>query len=186
MQLPEDDEDTFELFVDWLYHLRYEMLPGSGPDDDDDDSEDGDGETDDDDDESGKDDQRYLQAIRLFVLADKYRICKLKSLVIERLFAAAGEFNTKGPTYVPLAYAYKNTTQGSGLRKLLVDFYTWRTDLRWYRFKAVKAFLQRHSDVAIDLLLNLAKHLEGDRDFYNPFEGDMPEEYKDEESGQES
>ena len=208
MQLPEDDECTFELFVDWLYHQRYEMLPqpkyhhGDSVDDDDDsdddessdssdssddDSDEGDSDDDgnDDDDKRNETDQRFLQAIRLFVLADKYRIFKLKSLVIERLFAAAKEVHMKGLTYYPLAYAYKNTTQGSGLRQFLVDYYTWYIDLSYYRSKRVKAFLLRHSDIATDFVLNLTKRLDRMEEISGPFEGDMPEEYKDKESGQE-
>ncbi|KAF6233376.1 hypothetical protein HO173_008308 [Letharia columbiana] len=59
----EDDESTFELFVDWLYCQRYEMLPDDG---------------DDEDDEGDHVDERFLQPFRLFVFADKYDVCKLK------------------------------------------------------------------------------------------------------------
>lgn len=189
MYLPEDDEGTFELFVDWLYYQRYEMLPQLEPyDDDDDDS------GHDDDDDSGhndaelwiaKCDERYLQPCRLYVLADKYRIFKLKSLVVERLFAAAAGPNMNGPSCGTLTYASKHTTQGSTLRKLLVDYYTWNIDLDWYEDDHIEAFLRENTDIATDLLLNFAKHLKGKEKVYNPFVGDMPEEYKDKESGQE-
>lgn len=161
MQLPEDEESIFELFVDWLYYRRYTMLPEEDDDDED-------------------DDNRFMQAFRLFVLAEKYGVSKLKSLVIETLFAAERESeNIRGPGTASIAYAYEHTTQESVLRKLLADAHVWNLKLNWYKRPQVQAFLRKQPDFATDVILSLAKHLPRPHVHYNPFEkGDVPEEYK--------
>lgn len=169
MQLPEDDESTFELFVDWLYCQRYEMLPDDG---------------DDEDDEGDNADERFLQPFRLFVFADKYNVCKLKNLVVETLFVD-GRGPLRGPGHRAIAYAYNHTTQGSGLRKLLADWYAWNIDLGWYEFPDIDAFLRQQPDFAPDVVLSFAKNLKWrHKQIHNPFGGDMPEEYKDKDHGQ--
>ena len=62
MQLPEEDESTFEFFVDWLYHQRYQMVPEAESDDDSDDSSssDSDDDSEDDFDWEESDDERFL------------------------------------------------------------------------------------------------------------------------------
>ena len=179
MQLPQTVESTFELFLDWLYYQRYEMLPEADCDDD----ENGNGVDEGDDDDDDDDDERFLQAFRLFVFADKYKIFKLKNLVIEKLFAD-GVTCTKGPPFASITYAYKHTTQGSSLRKLLADWNCWNLDLKYYEDPAIQTCLREQPDLTTDLFVNLAKHLEGRKQTYNPFEGEMPEGYKDEESNQ--
>ena len=64
MTLPEDDENTFELFVDWLYHRRYEITSPPKPPEKD----------------------VFMQPVKLFVLADKYDVCSLKDLIASKLF----------------------------------------------------------------------------------------------------
>ena len=175
MKLPEDDESTFLLFIDWLYYRRYEMLPELDDDDEDDDDDD------DADDDSGEDEEedegdRFLQAFRLFVLAEKYHVPNLKRLVIKRLFAD-GNVCRSGPSNASVAYVYAHTTRSSGLRKLVADWHAWRIDRRWFERRKNKAFLRRQPDFSTDLNLSFAKNLvKGPT--YNPFAEDMPEEYK--------
>lgn len=177
MQLPEDDEDTFELFVGWLYCQRYELLPGVETNDEKDDNKKGDEANVD------EDDERFLQAFRLFTLADKYEIFKLKNLIIETLFVDGGG-ETYGPDITSIAYAYGHTTQGSGLRKLLADWCAWNSDRVWYERPKVQALLRQQPDFATDVVLSFARNMENGEG-WNPFEGDMPEEYKDKSHVQE-
>ena len=65
MQLPEDNEGLFSLFIDWLYHRRYEML-ALPPDD----QEDSDDEENDVDNVEKKENGRYTAAFKLFVFAE--------------------------------------------------------------------------------------------------------------------
>ena len=166
MQLTEDDEDTFELFVNWLYGQRYEMLPEVKRDGD----------------EVGVK-ERFLPAFRLYVLADKFEVFKLKSLIIEALFAGLAVAKWC-PSEASVAYAYEHTTQCSGLRKILADFHGWKVRLGWYQLPDGQAFLRQQPDFATDLAVIFTKRIEKGPG-YNPFEGDMPEEYKDKDQGQE-
>lgn len=177
MQLPEDDEETFELFVDWLYYQRYEMLPKVEADDDDEDK----GDEDDEDDETNK---RYLSAFRLFVFANKYMVSHLKNLVIETLFVDLAGQTGLGPGTSPITYAYENTTRGSGLRKLVADYHSFRIEMKWYEHPDIQALLRQQPDLSIDLNISFAKRIKGPQN-YSPFNGAMPEEYKDKGSEQE-
>lgn len=166
MHLPEDDEGTFELFVDWLYNQRNEMLPEVTRDSDDE-----------------EEDERSLQAFRLYLLADKYRVCKLKSLVIEALFADAAVAKWY-PSNASIAYAYEHTTQYSGLRKMLADYHAWSARLGWYELPDAQAFLRQQPDFATDLSVSFAKRIKNGPGC-SPFKGNMPDEYKDKDQGQE-
>ena len=165
MQLPDDDEETFELFVDWLYCPRYAILPEVKRD----------GDVD-------EEDEIFLQAFRLYVLADKLEIFNLKSLVIEALFADLA-VSKKFPYNASVAYAYEHTTQYSGLRKMLADFHAWNVSLGWYELPIAQAFLRQQPDFATDLNVSFAKRIEMGQG-YSPFNGNMPEEYKDKDQGQ--
>ena len=180
MQLPEDNEKIFSLLIDCLYQQRYEMPPES--DDDDEDS---------DDDSDGIDDgkhenNRFYQVFRLFVLAEKYGVPSLKWLLIKALFAQAGIDGEHGPTNASIGYLYEHTTQSSGIRKLVADWHTWGIDLGWYENSETPAFLQQQPEFSTDLNLRFAKTLKQRQILsYNPFEGDIPEEYGDKEPEQE-
>lgn len=171
MLLLECDESIFELFVDWLHYRHFEMLPKV-------EYIDNDNEDEDDNDDEG--DKRFLQAFQFFVIADKYEVSKLKSLVVETLFVDGRptELRATGPSIESIAYAYEHTTQESGLRKLLADWSAFNTGLEWYEYSDVQAFLRKQPDFATDLIVSFAGKLQKGQS-YNPFEGNMPEKYKD-------
>ena len=217
MQLPDVRESTFELFADWLYYQRYEMLPGeddgdkddqeadveggvkeqggnedgkkSEDDDDDDDDEDDDEDKDEDDDEDDdndreKDEKRHLQAFRLFVFADKYNVCKLKSNVIKALLEDFRKPEV-GLYQSIITYAYKHTAQGSGLRRLLADSYV-SADFE-SEIPETQAYLQKQSDFAVDIIFSFAKKFRGkETQAANIFKDTKPEEYEDKNPGQEN
>lgn len=163
MNLLEDDVETFEGFVDWLYRRTFEM-PTSPPD------------------------ARFMAPLKLFVLADKYQAAELKNIIIEKMWAL-GKGGDKPPAMKEVAYAYANTTQGSGMRRLLADWYSWRIDLNFYENTYFQAFMRRHRDCAADFSVSLAKRLRNPPPKFgasikDPFAGDMPEEFRDKDSRQ--
>ena len=195
MQLPDDHESTFELFAEWLYYQRYQMLSREEDDDKDDQEADVEGDVkkedgnedkeddEDDDNDRANDKKGYMQAFRLFVFADKYNVCKLKSNVIKALLEYF-----RGPEDSPpmttVTYAYKHTAQGSGLRRLLADFQVC-ADFEWFEIPEVQAYLQEQSDFAVDINISFAKKFKGKQTrTRNPFKDTAPEEYIDKSPGQ--
>lgn len=174
MKLPEDDESIFSLFIDWLYHQRYEMLPEQDHDDSDDDDDNAD---DDNVEYEGCEGDRFHQAFQLFVLAEKYDVSNLKSLIIERLFAE-GSVCIWSPSDASIAYLYAHTTRSSGIRRLVADWCAWRLHPRWFERRRNQAFLRRQPEFSTDVIVSFGKNLDQGPD-YNPFERKTPKEYKD-------
>ena len=167
MNLPEDDVGTFEDFIEWLYRRSFDM-PTSPPD------------------------ARYMEPLKLYVLADKYGVTDLKNIIIEKMWAMAKNREPE-PGLKEVAYAYAHTVQSSGMRKLLVDWFSWRVDLACYENPTFQSFLRQHLDCATDFSVSLAKRLKNQTvissfntsfDPRDPFLGDMPEVYKDKDPRQ--
>lgn len=111
MKLPEDDLDTFKRFLSWLYTKKY-ALSACGA--------------------SVLTEERYLQLAKLHVLADKLGVSTLKNGIIDRLFEMKKLPSTRSPQQSTITYVYANSARGSAFRKLLVDWYTWHIDFKWY------------------------------------------------------
>lgn len=155
MMLPEDDENIFELFVEWLYHRCYELsLRPTIPDED-----------------------VFVQPVKLYVLADKYDVRSLKNLVVSKLFIAFKQHH-----YVPklstFACAYEHTAQSSPIRKLLADKLT-RLSVTVYQQADVQTWLRNHPDVSAELNTSFAKYIA--KQIYL-FVEEMPECYIDKEA----
>ncbi|KAM0799089.1 hypothetical protein BDR22DRAFT_822699 [Usnea florida] len=208
MQLPDVRENTFELFADWLYYQRYEMLPREDDDDKDNQeadaeggvkeqggnedekkSEDDDDEEDDDEDDYNDHDKvekRFMHAFRLFVFADKYNVCKLKSNIIKALLEDFQHVHGNSVPTTAITYAYKHTAQGSGLRRLLADF-PLRVIPECFENPEIQAYLQKQSDFAVDVIISFAKHNQRTQTrTRNPLKNTTPEEYEDKSPGQEN
>ena len=157
MTLEEDDEDTFEDFAEWLYSGEFEISPHPR-------------------------DARFMAALKLFVLADKYRVRELKNIITKQIFIL-GKNMHKPPSLEELAFAYEHTVQHSGIRKLLTDWHTWNIDLVWFERPDVQAFLRQHPDCATDFSVSLARKFKKImiHEANDPFLADMPEEYEDKE-----
>lgn len=153
MTLPEDDENVFDLFVDWLYHRRYEIAPPpeSAPEDYD----------------------RFMQPVQLFVLADKYDVRKLKNLVLYQLFLTL-KHAKDSPALTTFAYAYKHTSQSSTIRKVLADHLTYSTELTWFSQASIQTWFRDHPDISVDVITSFAKYTLKEED---PFIEEMPENY---------
>ena len=157
MTLPEDDEATFDLFVEWLYHQRYNFPPPPEA--------------------NAKGKNRFMQPFQLYVLADKYDIRRLKSLIVSQIFTAF-KLNSEFPSREATVYAYEHTSPNSTIRKLIADRLACVGNLDWLKLGSVQKWLRGHADIATDVLLSLAKHV---RTQDTPFGGEMPEDYNEKE-----
>ena len=154
MSLPEEEEHTFDLFTQWLYNRSYEIIPGKDDDKD----------------------QRFMEPVKLYTLAEKYDVTELKSHVITKLFALRHEKWVPGVETV--AYAYEHTPQNSRLRKFLVDWWTCRVELPWFRLEDTQGWLKEHPEVASAVISSFANTVS--REFQkNLLAVDTVEEYED-------
>lgn len=159
MDLEEENEDIFDRFVQWLYSQQYEM-PGEGT---------GAG--------------RFEEPLHLFVLAEKFDVSKLKSLLMVKLFAAGKQGGGESPPLAAVVYAYEHTPTNSSVRKLLADWYACKLSFSWYEKDAIQKWLRAHPEIMTDVMFSVIKNTAW-RHLTNPFAGDMPEEYKDKDHGQ--
>ena len=157
MTLPEDDEATFDLFVEWLYHQR-DHLPQPPKAN-----------------VKGKD--RYMQPFQLYVLADKYDIRSLKSLIVSQVFTAFKQ-DSYFLNCAAMVYAYEHTSPNSTIRKLIADRFACIVKRGWVQLESKQKWLRDHADITTDALISLTKQV---RTQSCPFDGEMPEDYKEKE-----
>lgn len=153
MILPEDNESTFELFVDWLYHQCYDMP--SPPKD------------------TEQDYDRFLEPVQLYVLADRYHVRRLKGLILFNIFHLMKQLKC-GPTLHTVAYAYDHTTQNAAVRRLFADYLAFTMNHVHCPQANTQAWLRSRPDVSVDMISSFAKHTLTRN---NPFAEDMPEDY---------
>ena len=171
VQLPEDDEDIVSLFIEWLYHQRYEMLPLSAEDDEESDDDH------DDIDDKKKENDRFYQVFRLFVLAEKYDVPDLKWLLTKTLFADIKEVH-RGPSNASIGYLYRHTTGSKGIHRLVADWHAWRMHPEELERQNFRAFLEEIPEFSADIVLSYGKNIKKGSQ-YNPFAEEMPDKYKD-------
>lgn len=161
MTLPEDDDSIFELFVDWLYRQRYDIPPTPN--------------------ESETDYDRFMQPVKLFVLADKYGVRSLKNLIVSQMFLAFKR-DKSSPSLDSMAYVYEHTSQNATIRKLLTDRMALTNDPAWFVEARVQTWFRNHPDISTDLIASLAKYT---LKLANPYVRDLPQIYleKEQESG---
>ena len=159
MDLVEEDEDTFDHFIQWLYSRQYE-IPGDGTG-------------------SGG----FMKPLRLFVLAEKFDISKLKNLLMTKMFAAAKQ-NSIGLKLSEVAYAYEHTPPSSIIRRLLADWFACKVSIPTYNDDTTQKWCRSHPEIVTDVMLSFARNISR-KHSKNPFKGDMPEEYQEKEPGQE-
>ena len=102
-------------------------------------------------------------------------------MITEKMFACGRKVG-KLPTLTEIAYAYANTAQNSGMRKLLADWCAWKTELGWFESTGVRTFMLQQSEFAADVIGSLAGRINKGIYSSNPFDDQMPEKYKDKES----
>lgn len=157
MTLPEDDAELFNLMVEWIYHRRYDLPPRTG--------------------DKIKNGARYMESMRLYVLADKYGVTSLKNCIVKTIFDTLRDGEVAGTNLETVAYVYQNAPQNSGIRKLLADLYACNINFDWYGREESKLELQKYPEFAIDILRSFAQHT-SQKDVKNSFEGEMPKAYE--------
>ena len=147
MALPEDDPETVEHFMQWLYYNSLGLTKGVC---------------------SETWNERYWQLARLNTFADKFDVGLLKNSIIDELFALAPKSDAIPPQPSVIAYIYENTTQTSSLRKLIVAWYAWHINRNWYTTSGALACLENTPTFAADLAIALSQRVH-DPNLKNPF-----------------
>lgn len=103
MNFPEENVDDFYRFINWTYIGRYQLsgfeADGTAPD-------------------------RIMELAKLYTLADRYDVVRLKHNIIDRIYEIG---QCSPPDYAPphdvIRYVYENSTRLSCFRKLMVAWY---------------------------------------------------------------
>ena len=135
--LLEDDADTVDRFVQWLYTKSYQLSS------------------------SERSDEHYLQLARLYVLADKLQVCTLKDEIIRELFQIRKSNKLQPPSMSVVTYVFENTMENSAFRRLIVAWYVWHIDMKWYNYDTTAAEIAQVPSFAAALAICLAKRIGG-------------------------
>ena len=133
ISLPEDDADTFEVLVKWLYGKR---LSDPEPR------------------RSWEVNYHYLA--RLDVLADKYDIAGIRNEIIDAVFECEAK-KTDPFSEETVAFVYANSTSSSSLRKLSAGAFAWHIDMEYYLDEKTSSWLHEQPDFAVDLAIALGR-----------------------------
>ncbi|KAL8793979.1 MAG: hypothetical protein Q9182_007643, partial [Xanthomendoza sp. 2 TL-2023] len=141
MELKEDEADTFELFIQWVYHGEVDMTPLNDP---------------------LWPESCYTQLTDLYVLADKYDIASLKNHVVRLLFATIQQYDGNSrPSRFNIVHVYANTVRGSPLRKFVVSYWAWYKGLPALEIESTWEGLDACPEFAFDMARALASLIEG-------------------------
>ena len=140
MVLIDDDVDSVDRLVQWLYTKTYTLSPFDCEE---------------------HANERFDQLARLNTFADKYQIDALSQNIISRMREPHMERWTI-PPFPPrmsvVAYVYENTSERSDFRKMMVEWYTWGIPMRWYNDKETRDDLLGVSkDFSVDLAIALGQ-----------------------------
>lgn len=161
MRLSEDDVDTFQRFVSWLYTKKYGL---SGF-------------------ETEPDvEERYMQLASLYVLSDKFGIGSLKNEMIDHLFSMRLTTDINAPPQSAISLVYANSVGGSAFRKLLVEWYVWHIEGIWYTNPRVPGILAEVPDFAAELAVAFGQRIANPKQ-RSLFEGDSSALYEDANTG---
>ncbi|KAG7005939.1 hypothetical protein G7Y79_00017g043210 [Physcia stellaris] len=142
MKLPEDDPETIDRMIQWIYFKTYPYDRKAAR-------------------EGHQDAQSALwQLAYLYVAADKYGIIALKNDIMHLLYGIAG-LNKTIPQDEAVQYVYNNTDSGSNLRRLMAEWHVWFVESRWLKHEIDGAFVHENSEFAADLITGMAAKLYG-------------------------
>lgn len=162
MSLPDDDAELFNLLVEWLYSYNYNIPQRTG--------------------DKIKDAGRFMEPMRLYVLANKYGVTSLKNLIAKTIFNAMKQHGLTEVNVDTVAYVYQNVPGVSGIRKLLADFHACYIKPNWYENTEARECLRNNPEFAADVMLRLDQHTSKDL-MRNEFHRGMVEAYLEEERG---
>ena len=133
VNLPGDDIESVERMIQWLYSKQYELAKWSSGD------------------IKITANTRYWQLAKLNTLADKYNIIGLKNDIVDQLYIMQSKDVPPQPRLA--AYVYKNTTENSSFRKLLVAWWGWQINTEWYQDASTREWLLEVPEFAVDLAI---------------------------------
>lgn len=142
MDLPEETVDDLEDFVQWLYTKRLDFPMPSVT--------------------TSLQDTFLRPQIQAIILADKFDMPGYKRAVLERVLEIAkrqGDETFRALSNHTIHYAYDNSMPHSGIRRLLVDWYIWKTPFSWYRSSANDEFLINLPEFAADIAVGFSKRV---------------------------
>ena len=144
MDLPEDDPESFERLVQWLYCKTYDISPAGGTPCD-------------------NDQIVFMDLARLYVAADKYGIVGLKNDVVDRWYKNQDERNQLPRINRAVDYVYENTAPSSKLREMIVACYVWHIDYDWYKRPATRTKLYKCPEFATDVAIAMSRRIADDQ-----------------------
>ena len=110
IKLPEDDSDTFELYLQVVYGLPMSIEPNPLFDE-----------------YPGRSEQEALA--KLYVFAEKVQDVRAKNTIMKAFLKSVWKVRSDGLCYVPargsIHVIYEGSTPGSSMRRLLVDIYAY-------------------------------------------------------------
>lgn len=137
MPLPDDDTDSVERMIQWLYTKKIHLTTPVS-----------------------RETSRvcYMELAKLNALAEKYDIRSLRNDIIDEAFnLEKPPKNFEPPQIRPIKYVYETTSERSSLRKLIVAWYAYRIDFKWYEKDTTRHELAGISpDFVLDLAMELA------------------------------
>ena len=136
IDLPDHDVESVERMVQWLYSRQYELAKWGSED------------------VHITAETRYWQLAKLNTLADKYNIIGLSNNIIDQLYILHSKKCI--PLLGVVAYVYDTTTENSSFRKLLISWYVWEIDLKWYQTDTVRKSLLDIPEMAVDIAIAFA------------------------------
>ena len=147
MDLPEEEVNTFEDFVDWLYTREY-GIPGHDLHN-----------------FQEQYNERTGDAMYLFVIADKYDVPELKHKICDQMIELARDRQKQPPALV-VSYAYSRLPEKSAMRKLLADWYASTLSDELCNQSVFREWLSKNPDIAVDLIAALTKRANYSGNFY--------------------
>ena len=140
MSLPDDDKDSVGRMIQWLYTRKIELTTPVSKE---------------------TSEECYMQLAMLNTVADKYDIFLLKNHIVDELVdLTKSPRNFQPPPMPVVTYVYNNTTGASSFRDMMVAWYAYGIDLKWYELDNTKMRLAEASQgFAIDLVVVLAARL---------------------------
>ena len=134
IDLPEDDIETVEDFIQWLYSGKYSLgssaeIKGTG----------------------------YEQPLRLLIFADKYDVTDLLKYLYEALIKSFKR-DSETPSQAAIRFVYESTYKGSGIRRLVAEKVVLCLPVsRWLQKETTYEWLLTVPEFSVDLLIASAE-----------------------------
>ena len=129
MTLPDDDIESVERIVSWLYVRHYAIPQGVSAE---------------------AMDEHYWILARLNALAHKYYIITLSNHIVDELYKFE-KLNNRIPQMPIVIYIYNNTSENSSFRKLLVAWHAWHASMPHSQHVGIRNMILQVPEFCADL-----------------------------------